>query len=70
MSTQSPYELSDVLFGHANSNRDTVTNGIQMLPETRNILRDFFKLFNKQLACKVVRCHCHRDRRFRGMMCS
>ena len=50
VSMQSPYELSDVLFGHANSNRDTVTNGIQMLPETRNILRDFFKPFNIQLA--------------------
>lgn len=47
---QSPYELADVLFGHANSNQNTVTNGIRMLPETRVILREFFQPFNKQLA--------------------
>ena len=47
---QSPYELADVLFGHANSNKDTWTKGIGMLPETRTILREFFQPFNKQLA--------------------
>ena len=47
---QSPYELADVLFGHANSNKNTWTKGIEMLPETRTILREFFQPFNKQLA--------------------
>lgn len=55
---QSPYELADVLFGHANSNKDTFTKGIEMLRETRTILREFFQPFNKQLA-KVLG-----DRRF------